>query len=605
MNAKKIARQLELIKYFTLRKSAIYFNINADIDQDKEIENEYVQLSGNYSFNFESIIVDYAKSYSSNLKQKTLQLYFYKKPNPNSSNFELIDDPNGLMTPAIINDYIKDGQNYKRYIFPSHYNHQTYSEWYSDTSMDIDKRATRSYSMNIIVDEFSVPAFNSFLNESSSQWKIRFNTAKDQAILGNFYWLSLYDPRIYQYELSFEDRKKILTKLLNSTNWYLPNILLTDEFELLVSLINNINDSDAASLYNYMFEIDPDNGKTNLQTYEDVLPRKLYDELIKALIKFFYFSYQLKENGLEELIKGFREYLLYPIGFIEKNTWDSGYFTYFDLIEEKEKRTGPFRLGVKYDIELTNNFSIQIKSAIRYKYNYYPYNRIEYQPCKFIGDGSTILNYNDIIYISPFLANQEFNGLDISYGSVIPIPAFALKWLVDQNEDTQNIIDLIERGATMAGVIFPILELYQAAFLSEILYECLGLGFTIANHTLGAGLQDQIKKYDQSKSTADHPYKLGQELLSYYYLLSSIYGVNGIKNAISEAKTIKNKIKVLTEFENILSLKGVRDDFRSFMSVQFPNDNIDAFNIMSEHIDQIEKEFNRYKYLKNQNLQIN
>lgn len=162
MNAKKIARQLELIKYFTLRKSAINFNINADIDQDKEIENEYVQLSGNYSFKFESIIVDYAKSYSSDLKQKTLQLYFYKKPNSNSSNFELIDDPNGLMTPAIINDYKKDGQNYKRYIFPSHYNHQTYSEWYSDTLMDIDKRATRSYSMNIIVDEFSVSAFNSF-----------------------------------------------------------------------------------------------------------------------------------------------------------------------------------------------------------------------------------------------------------------------------------------------------------------------------------------------------------------------------------------------------------------------------------------------------------
>ncbi|WP_433765730.1 hypothetical protein [Flavobacterium ginsenosidimutans] len=129
-----------------------------------------------------------------------------------------------------------------------------------------------------------------------------------------------------------------------------------------------------------------------------------------------------------------------------------------------------------------------------------------------------------------------------------------------------------------------------------------GLGFTIINNTLGAGLQDQIKKYDESKSTSDHPYRLGQELLSYYNLLSSIYGANGIKNAISEAKTIKNKIKVLTEFENILSLKGVRDDFRSFMSVQFPNDNIDAFNIMSEHIDQIEKEFNRYKYLKNQNL---
>ncbi|KAF2342839.1 hypothetical protein [Flavobacterium tistrianum] len=605
MNAKKIARQLELIKYFTLRKSAIYFNINADIDQDKEIENEYVQLSGNYSFKFESIIVDYAKSYSSNLKQKTLQLYFYKKPNSNSSNFELIDDPNGLMTPAIINDYIKDGQNYKRYVFPSHYNHQKYSEWYSDASMDVDKRDTRSYSMNIIVDEFSVPAFNSFLNESSSQWKVRFNTAKDQAILGNFYWLSLYDPRIYQYELSFEDRKKILDYMVYSLYW--PIIIdgiegtnKVDEYELFAFLVTNISKEDGVNLYHYMFTRESSSGKTNLQIYKEKLPSKLYDILLKALISSFYWT-----KDLSELKNSFEENLLFPIGLYEKGTWEMRYFTYYDLNENKEKGTGPFRLGSKYSIEITEEFSINVKSAVQYRHDPY-WNRIEYKRhANSVGTNGAILNYDDVIYVSPAIINQEFNGLNLPYGDIMPIPAFALKWLIDQNEDTQNIINLLERGATMAGVIFPILKLYQAVFLSEIIYESLGLGFTIINNTLGAGLQDQIKKYDESKSTSDHPYRLGQELLSYYNLLSSIYGANGIKNAISEAKTIKNKIKVLTEFENILSLKGVRDDFRSFMSVQFPNDNIDAFNIMSEHIDQIEKEFNRYKYLKNQNLQIN
>lgn len=603
MNAKQIARQLELIKYFTLRKSAIYFNINADIDQDKEIENEYVQLSGNYSFKFESIIVDYAKSYSSNLKQKTLQLYFYKKPNPNSSNFELIDDPNGLMTPAIINDYIKDERNYKRYIFPSHYNHQTYSEWYSDTSMDIDKRATRSYSMNIIVDEFSVPAFNSFLNESLQDWTSRFSDAVQAGILGNFDFLYLYDPRIFKYALTvFEDRKKILTKLLNSTNWYLPNIFLTDEFELFVSLINNINDSGAASLYNYMFEIDSATGKTNLHTYKDILPSKLYDELIKALMRFFYFYYQQKEDGIKELVDGFIKERLFPIGFLEKGQLETGLPTYFDLDEQKVKGTGLFRLGIKYNIKVSDNFSVHIESAVRYKYNPIHYlKRIEYEKCPYIGDGNKILNYNDIVYVSPFLANQEFNGLNIPSGSVMPIPAFALKWLIDQNEETQNIIGLVEKAATIAGVIFPILEIYQAAFIFDIFYEAIGLGFTLISNTLGNGLQDQIKKYDESKSTSDHPYTKGEELLSYYYLLSSIYGFNGLKNAVSDAKTTKAKLQVLSQFETILSAKGVRDDFRYFMSVNYPEENIDIFNNFSKDIDEIEKEFNLYKYLQNQN----
>lgn len=603
MNAKKIARQLELIKYFTLRKSAIYFNINADIDQDKEIENEYIQLSGNFSFKFESIIVDYAKSYSSDLKQKTLQLYFYKKPNPNSSNFELIDDPNGLMTPAIINDYVKDGHNYKRYIFPSHYNHQTYSEWYSDTSMDIDKRATRSYSMNIIVDEFSAPAFNSFLNESHPQWKIRFNAAKDQAILGNFYWLSLYDPRIYQSELSFEDRKKILNYMVYSLYW--PIIIdgiegtnKVDEYELFTFLLTNINKEDAINLYHYMFTIDSSLGKSILQIYKDKLPNKLYDILLKTLIGSFYWT-----KNLTDLQNGFKEDKLYPIGFLEKGTWEMGHYTYFDLDEEKEKGTGPFRLGTKYNIEVTDNLLIKIKSAVQYRYNYINYfNRIEYKKYEnVIKDDLTVLNYDDVVYVSPFLTNQEFNGLNIPYGSVMPIPAFALKWLIDQNEDTQNIINLIERGATFAGVIFPILKIYQAAFFIEIFYESIGLGFTLASNTLGAGLEDQIKKFDESKSTADKPYKKGKEFLSYYYLLSSIYGLKGIKDAISEAQTIKDKIKVLSQFETILSAKGVRDDFKNFMSIQYPNENIEAFNIISNDIDLIEKEFNRYKYLKNQN----
>ncbi|WP_158729835.1 MULTISPECIES: hypothetical protein [unclassified Flavobacterium] len=608
---KETARYLEFIKYFTLKQKSIKTTTKANVEKVEKIKDKYIQLSGNNSFNIESIIIDFGADYSSSLQEKEQHFYFAKNPINNLGNYKIIQDPDGLMKPAIINDYVKDGKSFKRYIFPSNedntysFDYKLFDEWYQTTLVDIDKNYSRPRSLNILVEQSSTGVFDIFLNETFPEWKSRFTTAKDLAISGEFYWFSLYDPRIYEYELSFEDRKSILNYMVYSLYW--PIIIEgidgtnnVDEYELFTSLITIANKADSAKLYNYMFAIgDSSTQKTNLQIYEDKLPSKLYDILLKTLISSFY---QTKE--LSELQNGFRKDLLYPIGFLEKGSWEMGYSTYFDLDEQKEKGAGPFRLGVKYNIEITNNLSIHIKSAVRYRYNYIPYfKRIEYEQCKFIGDGTPILKYDDVIYVSPFLANEEFNGLNIAYGNIMPIPAFALKWLVDQNEDTKNIIDLIERGATLAGVIFPILEIYQAAFLIDIVYESIGLGFTLASNTLGAGLQDQIKKYDESKSTSGNPYRKGQELLSYYYLLSSLYGLHGIKNAISDA-AVKDKIKVLFQFETILSAKGVRDDFRSYMSLQHPDDNIDSFNIMSNDIDQIEKEFNKYKYLRNQKSKI-
>lgn len=590
MNAKKIARQLELIKYFTLRKSAIYFNINADIDQDKEIENEYVQLSGNYSFNFESIIVDYAKSYSSNLKQKTLQLYFYKKPNPNSSNFELIDDPNGLMTPAIINDYIKDGQNYKRYIFPSHYNHQTYSEWYSDNSMDIDKRATRSYSMNIIVDEFSIPAFNSFLNESSSQWKIRFNTAKDQAILGNFYWLSLYDPRIYQYELSFEDRKKILDYMVYSLYWAIifpghEGINGVDEYELFVSLITNLSEADGTAFYKYMFTIDEVTNKTNLEIYEDKIPKEIFDTLLLTLTKHFYST-----KSIIEFKNGFRERLLYPIGLYEK----LGSNLTFDLDEEHYANPGPYILGVKYKIN-DNKLKIKVNSALKYRENA-RLHRLEYKRFEIIGKGEE-LKYDDTIYITSFLSNQKLKGLDIPYGCVIPIPAFALSWIINKNEEKENIIDLIEKGVAITGLVIPITEIIEGV---NVIYNFIGIGFSLFGNALNAGVKDQVEKYDKSKSTPDHPYTRGSDFLNTYYLLSAIYGGINLSKTIAEGGTFKEKIKILFEFETLLGMKGVLGDINSYLEQN--GENLDGLTNINNKMNQLTVDYNNYKYLKNINL---
>lgn len=584
MNAKQIARRLEFIKYFTLQKKPITLAINADVDQHTEIENEYVQLSGNFSFTFESIITDYAYSYDSSLKGRKLQISFYKKPDKNSPDFKLIDDLNGLMTPAIANNYIKDGQNFKRYIFPSYNNYQTYSEWYSDTSMEIDKRDTRSYSMNIIVKETDPNQFEQFLNESLSDWTSRFSTAVDIAFSGNFNFLYLYDPRIFKYALTvFEDRKKILTKLLNSTNWYLPNIFLTDEFELFVSLINNINNNDAASLYNYMFEIDSATGKTNLQQYENTLPSALYDELIKALMRSFYSA-----KTASELFSHINRERLFPIG-LEITTREPKQYIDLDNPDTKADVLTDMKLGVEYNIETNyKNSKINIVSALEYKI-LFGTNTIEFRKCEYIGKGNISFAFDDIVYITPYFMNKKFEGVNIPYGCIIPVPAFSLEWLNSKNNDTEKIVDQIGKLAVAAAVIFPIFSIFEESY---ILYNIIGLGFTVIGNALGAGVQDQIKRYDEAKSTPGHPYTKGQDFLNVYYLISSIYVGTGIKNAISGAD---NKIKALFEVENLLGSYSVISDFRSFMT---PNDNLDSFNLISQNMDHLQKEYNRFKYLK-------
>ncbi|MCT6533129.1 hypothetical protein, partial [Staphylococcus aureus] len=77
----------------------------------------------------------------------------------------------------------------------------------------------RTRSFNILIEQNSVDAFKSFLNESYSQWKTRFDQAKEDAKLGNFSYFSLFDPRIYEYELTFTDRIRILEYMVYLMDW--------------------------------------------------------------------------------------------------------------------------------------------------------------------------------------------------------------------------------------------------------------------------------------------------------------------------------------------------------------------------------------------------
>nr|WP_199000525.1 hypothetical protein [Flavobacterium sp. ASV13] len=594
---KEIARYLELIKYFTLKKNIIRSSTKADIEKVEKIKDKYIQLSGNISFNIESIIIDFGSDYSSSRKEKELYFYLAKNPINDSTKYIIVEDSNGLMKPAIINNHIKDGNQFKRFIFPSNqdstysFDYKLFDDWYQTTLVDTDQNYSRPQSLNILVEESSVSAFKNFLNESYSQWKSRFTEAKTIAMGGNFYWFSLYDPRIYEYELSFEDRKAILNYMVYSLNWSIifPGYGGTngvDEYELFSSLIYNINSEDNKLFYNYMFEVDSLTQKTNLEVYENKLPVGLYDLILNKLMRSFYSA-----KTSSELFSDINKKRLFPIG-LEITTRESKQYIDLDNPNTKPDVLTDMKLGVEYDIETNyKNSKINIVSAIEYKI-VYGTNTIEFRKCEYIGKGNISFAFDDVVYITPYFMNKKFEGVNIPYGCIIPVPAFSLEWLNSKNNDTEKIVDQIGKLAVAAAVIFPIFSIFEESY---VLYNIIGLGFTVIGNALGAGVQDQIKRYDEAKSTPGHPYTKGQDFLNFYYLISSIYVGTGIKNAISGAD---NKIKALFEVENLLGSYSVISDFRSFMT---PNDNLDSFNLISQNMDHLQKEYNRFKNLKNQN----
>ncbi|MNQ73492.1 hypothetical protein D3C85_882230 [compost metagenome] len=267
----------------------------------------------------------------------------------------------------------------------------------------------------------------------------------------------------------------------------------------------------------------------------------------------------------------------------------------FNLDTEEDATPGPYILGVKYDISTvvdveTGNLKIKVNSAYRYKENA-SLHRLEFEGFNNNIGKNEEWQFDEIIYATSFLSNKKLEGLDIPYASVIPIPAFALPWLVEKNNETEDIIDLIEEGATYVGVIFPIFEIFEGV---NIIYNLIGIGFTLTSNILDAGLADQIQRFDDFQSNAlGHPYTKGRDFLDTYYLFSAIYGGISLGKAIEKAD---NKIKVLIEFENLLGIKGVIGDIKSYMALH--EENPDAFIIIENEMNQLEIDCKSYRFLK-------
>lgn len=591
---KETTRLLELIKYFTLVKRSIRFTANADATIREITNSKYTKKSG--YFNIESIILDYGSDYFSSLKEKEQHIFFGKCPVNISGSYNIPKDASELMTPAIVHDYVQLGKSFKRYIFPSTTDstytqkYKSYNEWHDKTVVDLHQNYYRTRSFNILIEQNSVDSFNSFLNESYSQWKIRFDQAKEDAKSGNFYYFSLFDPRIYKYELTFTDRIRILEYMIYLMDWPLfgdrDNV---DVSELFISLITNTNPTDGTMLSNYMFTLNPLTKRIYLKDCEDKLSNKLYDSLIIALLKSFYSTKTIKG-----LFDGFTMTRLYPIGFYEQTLEEN--VPYFDLDTQKFLQIGthPIVQGIKYNTLETTDLKIIIDDLVQYRSKII---RVELEKCKF--PYTKELNFNDVIYITPYLNSEIFKEIKIPYGCIIPIPAFALEWYVDKNEDTGTILEIIGTLTTLGALVFPVSTIAQGIFEGiSYLYSAIGLGFTIINNTLGSGIQDQIKRYDKSKSTPDHPCMLGSYFLSIYYLLSSIYGTFSLKSSLDEAG---GDIKVLFEVENLIGAYGAISDFRSFMAEFYPGESLETFNSISKQMEQIKNEYNKYKYLQSIN----
>lgn len=154
-------------------------------------------------------------------------------------------------------------------------------------------------------------------------------------------------------------------------------------------------------------------------------------------------------------------------------------------------------------------------------------------------------------------------------------------------------MDLIEEAITIACFVLPICQLTEGV---NILYNVIGIGFSVFSNVLDAGVKDQIEKYDKDKSTPEHPSTTGQDFLYTYYLLSAIYGGVNLKKSIEKGKTLKEKIKILFEFETLLGMKGTLGDINSYMEEH--NENLDLLNNINNDMSQLQIDYNNYKYLK-------
>jgi hypothetical protein len=131
------------------------------------------------------------------------------------------------------------------------------------------------------------------------------------------------------------------------------------------------------------------------------------------------------------------------------------------------------------------------------------------------------------------------------------------------------------------------------------LYFVQSIAFTLTGNTLGAGLADQIQRFDAHQSIIlGHPYTKGQDLLGIYYLISAIYGGINLGKAISEAKDVKEKIKVFGEFETLWGVRGTVIDFNAFMASEPPEENIDSLNIIKNEMNLLDMDIYRFQFLK-------
>lgn len=592
---KEIARLFEWIKYVTLIKSGINFTTNANVDKSEHIKSDKnISLPGYINFTVESIIIDYGADVSKTLKTKEQSIKFLKKPIDVNNQLKPYDDPDGLITPTICDDYIKNGVLFKRYVFFSDqsdtysFQYENYNQWYNNNVMDsASKNFTNS--MTILIDHSNTTSFAQYLNESLQYWRIRFNNAVDLAKSGNFYWFSLYDHRIYNYELSKQDRKIILDKLVLEDYWGILDNDNVDEYELFKLLIIDIVNEHALEIYNHMFTIDTVSQKTYLKLYQEKLNQESYNFLMIQILKWFYSTISIQDTKTN-----FSLSRLYPIGFYS-DSFNINNFYFTNNHNLSIPASGILKLGVEYVIDESYlPQSVKVVSSLKYNYNN---NRaaIEIDEFQYIGKNQ-VLNANSIVYITPYLAFKKFEGISIPYGSIIPIPAFVLKWFDNVNTDFTTAMDIIKKVAIVGGFIFPFFKVVEGI---EVAAGILSMGTAVFDNFLDAGLENQINDYDNSHSTQGNPCTSGRDFLAIYTLITTLYGIFNLGKALKSVDSLKEKAKIFVEFENVLEVWNIANGTSSlvvYMHTNHPDNQ--KFNEIKQQMFDLNTELNKYNFLK-------
>lgn len=566
---------LELLKSFTLVGRKIgFWSSGGYIDYIKE--DTLITTPEGFSFTIKIVRVNLQNFvFSKTEKEEDYRMWFDFRNITTYNNNQNIEN---LMKPEIVSNSSYSGNSYKRFIFISkYYERQKISkpQWVMDVINEYGN-SNRSYdffpySMVILVKTSDETQFRSFLDLKygtlnfltsgdgttpvynlyyepysiqeceQNTWKYYFNKSVGDALkFLNFNNLLKYDFRIFKKELTIDNRKELIVKIIDF--WDDIDLDGIDNAEFIYQIMENSDDiNDKIQLYDFLFEnysIRFVNLMDKLVSHENT---KL--KIIIFLLKCFYLKKStISEQQINNEINSLTEDKIIPIigttlngvlGFIPipiknplgpkiiKEYTSSGIkITNLDIYYANENS---FYSGTqKKDYHLSDGSMLDGRE--------YPYEMIL---------GGVCCSYGDELIKKGFIR-----------GRIYTFPAFALFNIDEALNLDPTLGDFISGLVTSASLIFPFFRVVQGISVAENLLS-IGLnlvGNAIDNGGLGAIL----------KNTPE-----GKNFLYAYNFVTTFYGVKGVKEGFQ-----KMSIYMFKDVESLMNLWSLYQNTNAYIELQ-------------------------------------